>query len=610
MRLLVRVVCLLVWLAALSSAQESVSCPGTLPSRLAPGEEARVTPGGSNNVRDLPSRSGTRVGELPAGTVFTVLEGPVCADNLAWYRVSATGVEGWTVESVEARYALEPMVAGVPADALAVTDSGVSVGFPLALADDRLTGISAVDVLASGVPFVRLSPASGSPVHISVYDAAIVERRYPTTMTSLAARAAGEASPAFEDFFAQGVYDLARLRPETRPVAHIEVLPVGEDGSAVRYVALADGSLVYQAFGLVNKAGYYVHLTADFALDPALAAALAAAPSPAEALAELPLEAIDARIPLLDQALASVRVDEGVTAPVLSQPGVREGSVCGRRVALLEVEGPAVQILESAPVRIRETPGGTPTGAEVPPGTLVWVVGAAQCVGDVLWWPVALGSAPLERVGWVAEHGDTMPFFELAVWAGLRPVAVDATGRLIVPTPGPDLACLLEAAAQVMLRERPTLAAEPYAVLPPGTHTAAGVYYDDVTSWYWLGPSTLSSERYAGNWVPGDAVVASAGCAAAEPLYLEAATVQGIVCDLTFAVETNLRSAPDGSLDPITFVRPGTYRAAEQFERRGEGFRWWRLSRDANPFVYGAQWVREDFVQESGECAALPSQAP
>jgi SH3-like domain-containing protein len=54
-----------------------------------------VVASGGLNVRDAASAKGKKVGNLPANTVATVLEGPTKADNFDWYRVEAGGVTGW-----------------------------------------------------------------------------------------------------------------------------------------------------------------------------------------------------------------------------------------------------------------------------------------------------------------------------------------------------------------------------------------------------------------------------------------------------------------------------------------------------------------------------------
>ncbi|GIV81627.1 MAG: hypothetical protein KatS3mg051_0981 [Anaerolineae bacterium] len=83
-------------------------CPGFLPSRLAPGMWGRVTPGLPNNLRAQPSLSAALIGQIPAGGLFRVLGGPVCANNSAWYQVNYNGIVGWTMEGLGFTYWLEP----------------------------------------------------------------------------------------------------------------------------------------------------------------------------------------------------------------------------------------------------------------------------------------------------------------------------------------------------------------------------------------------------------------------------------------------------------------------------------------------------------------------
>ncbi len=83
-------------------------CPGFVSSRLAPGGYGRVLPGLANNVRAQAGYNFPVVGSIPAGSVFFVMLGPVCASNTAWYQVVFNGVQGWTAEGQSSTYWLEP----------------------------------------------------------------------------------------------------------------------------------------------------------------------------------------------------------------------------------------------------------------------------------------------------------------------------------------------------------------------------------------------------------------------------------------------------------------------------------------------------------------------
>ncbi|PJF23201.1 MAG: hypothetical protein CUN56_02120 [Phototrophicales bacterium] len=85
-------------------------CPGALVSRLAVDSGGRVTlyPNQPNNLRDAPTTSGQKIGEIPPGGEFRVIDGPVCNDGYAWYRVDYQGTIGWTAESGDGDYWLEP----------------------------------------------------------------------------------------------------------------------------------------------------------------------------------------------------------------------------------------------------------------------------------------------------------------------------------------------------------------------------------------------------------------------------------------------------------------------------------------------------------------------
>lgn len=87
------------------------SCPGFLPSRLQVGGTGRVTPGDPNNLRDQPSLTARRIGQIPGSGVFAVLNGPVCdtLSGIAWWQVNYAGIVGWTAEGQGNVYWVEPV---------------------------------------------------------------------------------------------------------------------------------------------------------------------------------------------------------------------------------------------------------------------------------------------------------------------------------------------------------------------------------------------------------------------------------------------------------------------------------------------------------------------
>lgn len=102
---------LFIYICTLPLVQANESCSDALPGRLVIDGRGRVTPGFSNNLRVEPSRSAERVGQLSAGTEFTVTGGPICSDGMRWWHVSAFETFGWTVEGAEGEYWLEPLKA-------------------------------------------------------------------------------------------------------------------------------------------------------------------------------------------------------------------------------------------------------------------------------------------------------------------------------------------------------------------------------------------------------------------------------------------------------------------------------------------------------------------
>jgi hypothetical protein len=406
-----------------SQAQpDSVLCPESLAPRLWAGGQGRVTPGGANNVRDIPSRGGQKVGELAAGTSFRVLSEPVCGDGLAWYEVEADGLRGWTVESVGGTYALEPV--------------------------------------SSAESLPRLLQTVGQSYRIA----------------------------------REGV-----------------------------------------VFGLYDRV------------------------------------------------------------------------LCEGRRSRLTVGRPAVQALDTDPLRVRQAPAGEPTGEQITPNELVWVVSQPQCVEGVVWWQVSRNLAPLSPVGWVAEYGASDWFFEAVSYTGPYPVEVLADGTLAEPAPSLSELCVVQNEVGLPMYSQPIASAVALGALDGGRYRADGVYYaaNDPLPWLRIVPSEagLAEGVY---WVKATADTRSSeGCNIVERVFIDEAVLAGIECLITFEQQTNLRAAPDGNTPRVSFTFPATYPASEQFERQGEGFRWWRIAADT-PFDVANLWVREDFVKEEGDCDQLP----
>lgn len=120
-----------------SAQDDEFTCPQALPPRLTLYEEGRVTPGAANIVRVNPATSAQQVGRMPAGTIFWVYDGPVCADGYVWWRVDPGDFRGWTVEAVGDEYALEPYPPITELDGQAITYGHVAFTF-----DDSLGSVT------------------------------------------------------------------------------------------------------------------------------------------------------------------------------------------------------------------------------------------------------------------------------------------------------------------------------------------------------------------------------------------------------------------------------------------------------------------------------------
>jgi WD40 repeat protein len=76
-------------------------------------------------VRIGPGSTGQKIGEIPGGGVFQILDGPICADNTAWWMVDYQGLQGWTAEGSGNEYWLEStyvclsnLIVGQPAEVM------------------------------------------------------------------------------------------------------------------------------------------------------------------------------------------------------------------------------------------------------------------------------------------------------------------------------------------------------------------------------------------------------------------------------------------------------------------------------------------------------------
>ena len=146
---------------------EPITCPNAPVSRLVVGEQGVVTPAGANNVRSSPQASANLVGQIPSNGLFLVLEGPTCADGLAWWRVEYGDIEGWTAEGQIGDYWLEPAGA-LPTQAATVTNFPTATSeFPLGAAcpgflPSRLVVGEQGKVTSGSANNVRVDPNSSS----------------------------------------------------------------------------------------------------------------------------------------------------------------------------------------------------------------------------------------------------------------------------------------------------------------------------------------------------------------------------------------------------------------------------------------------------------------
>ena len=91
------------------------TCAAMPPLPLTEGMQARATPGAPSNLRAAPALIGLRIGSVPAGQVFTVLDGPVCsADGLYWWQIAYDTLTGWIAQGQGGVYFVELLPEPLP----------------------------------------------------------------------------------------------------------------------------------------------------------------------------------------------------------------------------------------------------------------------------------------------------------------------------------------------------------------------------------------------------------------------------------------------------------------------------------------------------------------
>ncbi len=90
--------------------QKSDNCP--LTPHLIIGQQAIITDSVPNPIRSEPYLSATEYGQIPAGDIFTVIDGPVCSpEGWNFWRVEYNSLIGWISEGNTLTYWAEPLIA-------------------------------------------------------------------------------------------------------------------------------------------------------------------------------------------------------------------------------------------------------------------------------------------------------------------------------------------------------------------------------------------------------------------------------------------------------------------------------------------------------------------
>lgn len=108
-----RALIILLLLSALITAPAAAqddTCGSSLPPRLTPGREGRVsfTDGRPLNMRMSDHTSSSIFTRIPEGDTFDVIGLARCNDGIYWYPIIYVGEKGWIAEAVDGEYLVEP----------------------------------------------------------------------------------------------------------------------------------------------------------------------------------------------------------------------------------------------------------------------------------------------------------------------------------------------------------------------------------------------------------------------------------------------------------------------------------------------------------------------
>lgn len=269
-------------------AQTTVCPPpgdaGYIQPRLRVGSQGRVAMDNNaipNNVRSIPGTSGTYLGEIPPGGVFTILSGPQCSqvDKLVWWQVTYNTITGWTVEGkVEngrSDYWLEPLdLAQIPTPVGSTTATAISPtnASQVALLTNFVTPLGVTALAPDG----KLLATGGVDGIVSLLDTTTGAARttfqaHNTPITSLAFSPDGkvlvtggsDGQIKLWDIASAGATQKSQLQGHTASVDALTFSPVNgllASGSADGRVILWDASLGMAVGQLTGHSGTITRL--------------------------------------------------------------------------------------------------------------------------------------------------------------------------------------------------------------------------------------------------------------------------------------------------------------------------------------------------------------
>jgi uncharacterized protein YraI len=241
-------------------------------------------------------------------------------------------------------------------------------------------------------------------------------------------------------------------------------------------------------------------------------------------------------------------------------------------------------------------------------GKVVWAPDGQSLAFLLDGYPILLNSDTLEMtvlqyrvrglLGWHARTPQDLIPIPTPI---TTPTPIQPTPTI---TPTVDMnRCTLVTTSAVNLRQGAGVDFEQLGSRPAGDTFEADARAMDTQGQYWFRLTDAGID--SGLWVRSDFVQQSGNCRELPTGEATATPLPDSACVLLTLTGVNLRQGAGTEFPQMGSRLAGDRLQADMWSRDASGYIWWRLAAaDADTGL----WLREDFVEEQGNCLALPQQ--